>query len=161
MRRNPGKQTRILWTTITICAVIAAAAGATAAVWPQRHHQAALSRPSCGSAETHFLTGRTQFLSADPGALTCFARAARECRPAGLGVTEMGVDAGTRYVFTIEPGTTPCQVTEQSQDYSGIPGASQGALSTMPCHLRAVTRAGVILGCRGRDLLIPARVSAG
>jgi len=41
-----------------------------------------------------FLTSHTQLLRADPGALTCFVTAARECRSASLGVTELGVDTG-------------------------------------------------------------------
>jgi hypothetical protein len=127
---------------------------------PAAHHPAALARPSCGSASTHFLTSHTQLLRADPGALTCFIRAARECRPASLGVTETGVDTGTDYVFIIEPGTAPCQVTEQRQDYSANFGGSQGAVSTVPCRQTAVTPSGVALRCGSRDLLIPAKVSA-
>jgi hypothetical protein len=144
---------------IIICVIIAAAGGVAAAAWPHSHHPAALPRPSCGSAQTHFLTGHTQFLAADPGALSCFVRAAKECRSASLGVTEMGVDTGTNYVFTIKPGTAPCQVTEDSRAYSANFGGSQGPLSTVRCHRTAVTRAGVMLSCRGRDVLIPARVS--
>ena len=159
MRRNPGQRTRIARAAIIICAIIAAAVGAAAAAWPHSHHPAALARPSCGSAQTHFLTGRTQFLAADPGAPACFVRAARECRSGSLGVTEMGVDTGTSYVFTVEPGTKPCRVTEDSRAYSANFGGSQGALSTVRCHRTAVTRAGVMLSCRGRDVLIPARVS--
>ena len=161
MRRNPGQRIRIPRTAIIIFAIIAAAGGAAAAAWPHSHHPAALPRPSCGSAQTHFLTGRTQVLAADPGALTCFVRAAKECRSASLGVTEMGVDTGTNYVLTIKPGTTPCQVTEDSRAYSANFGGSQGALSTVRCYRTAVTLAGVRLSCRGRDVLIPARVSTG
>ena len=105
-------------------------------------------------------TSHTQLLGADPGALTCFVRAARECRPASLGVTELGVDTGTEYVFIIEPGKASCQVTEQRQDYSANFGGSQGAVSTVPCRRTAVTRGGVALRCGGRDVLIPAKARA-
>ena len=159
MRHNPGQRTRTPRTAAIICAIIAAAGGVAAAAWSHSHHPAAVPRPPCGSAQTHFLTGHTQFLAADPGALTCFVSAARECRSASLRVTEMGVDTGTNYVLTIEPGTTPCQVTEDSRAYSANFGGSQGALSTVRCQRTAVTRAGVMLSCRGRAVLIPARVS--
>jgi len=134
--------------------------GAAAGTWQISHHPAALPRASCGSASTHFLTGDTKFLRADPGALTCFTRAARECRSASLAVTEMGVDTGTDYVFTIEPSGTSCQFTELRQDYSANFGGSQSAVSTMPCRRTAATRSGVAFSCGGRDVLIPANVSA-
>jgi len=159
LRPNPGQRTLIPLMAIAICALMAAAGCAVAAAWQHSHHPAALPRPSCGSAHTHFLTARTQILAADHGALTCFVRAARECRSASLGITEMGVDTGTDYVFSIEPGTTPCQVTQDSRSYSANFGGSQGAVITVRCHRTAVTRAGVMLSCRGRDVLIPARVS--
>jgi hypothetical protein len=162
LRRNPGRRARINRAAI-ICAVIVAVVGAAAFAWrishqPAAHHPVALPRPSCGSASTHFLTSDTQLLRADPGALTCFVRAARECRSASLGVTEMGVDTGTDYVFIIEPGKATCQVTEQRQDYSANFGGSQGAVSTVPCRRAAVTGSGVALRCGGRAVLIPAKV---
>jgi len=147
-------------TALIICAVIVAVAGAAAAAWRISHHPAALPRARCGSAATHFLTSHTQLLRADPGALTCFVTAARECRSASLGVTELGVDTGTDYVFIIEPGSTSCQVTEQRQDYSANFGGSQDAVSTVPCRRTAVTRSGVALSCGGRDVLIPAQLNA-
>jgi len=144
---------------IIICAVIVAAAcTAGSAAWFSGHHAKALPRATCGTASTHFLTGNTQMLSADRGALTCFLKAARECKHASLGVTEMGVDTGTEYVFAITPGTPACQVTEQRQDYSANFGGSQSAISTVQCRTTAVTRTGVALSCRGRNVLIPANV---
>lgn len=160
MRRNPGQRTRKPPAAVIICAVIVAAVGAAAVAWRISQHAAGLPHASCGSASTHFLTSDTQFLSADPGALTCFVRAARECRPASLGVNEMGVDTGTDYVFTVEPGGTSCQVTELRQDYSANFGGSQGAVSTVPCRRTAVTGKGIGLSCGGQDVLIPAKVSA-
>jgi len=159
LRRNPGPRTRIPRTAVIICAVIVAALGAAAAAWRISQHPSALPHASCGSASTHFLTSDTQVLRADPGALTCFVRAARECRSASLGVTELGVDTGTDYVFTISPGGTSCQVTEERQDYSANFGGSQDAVSTVPCRRTAVTGTGVALNCGGRDVLIPAKVS--
>jgi hypothetical protein len=143
---------------ITICAVIVAAAGAAAASWRISHHPATLARPSCGSASTHFLTSHTRLLRADRDALTCFVTAARECRHGSLGVTEMGVDTGADYVFSIEPGMTQCRVTEQWQDYSANSGG-KGAVRTVTCSRIAVTASGVTMSCGGREVLIPAKVS--
>ena len=162
MRPNPGRRTRIPRMTIIICAAIAAiaaAAAAVAAAWPDSRHPAALPHASCGSASTHFLTGRTRLLHADHGALACFITAARNCRPGSLGVTELGVDTGTRYVFAIEPGQAPCRVSELRQGYSANFGGSQDAVSTVPCRRAAITRSGVTLTCGHRDVLIPAKVS--
>jgi hypothetical protein len=160
MRSNPGQRTRIPRTAVIICAIIVAVVGVAAGTWRTSHHPAALQRASCGSAVTHFLTNHTQILGADSGALTCFVKAARECRRAGLHVTEMGVDTGTDHVFIIEPGKASCRITEQSQAYSANFGGSQGAVHTAQCHRIAVTRSGVALRCGGRDVVIPAKVSA-
>jgi hypothetical protein len=159
LRPNLGQQTRRPRTIIIICAVIVAVVAAAAFALRIGHHRTALPRASCGSATTHFLTSDTQVLSAKVGALTCFVRAARECRSASIGVTEMGVDTGTDYVFIIEPGKAPCQVAEDSQGYSANFGGSQTAVSTVPCRRSAVTSSGVMLRCGGRDVLIPAKVS--
>jgi len=148
-------------TAVIIGAVLVTAVGAAVAGCRSNHDAATLPRASCGSATTHFLTGHPRVLSADPGALTCFVRAVRHCETASLGVTEMGVDTGTDYVFAIKPGTTPCQITELSQDYSANFGGSQSAVSTVPCRRTAVTSSGVALRCGGRDVLIPAKVSEG
>ncbi len=75
-------------------------------------------------------------------------------------MTELGVDTGTDYVFIIEPGKASCQVTEQRQDYSANFGGSHDAVSTVPCRRTAMTRSGVGLSCGGRDVLIPAQLSA-
>lgn len=160
MQRNPDRRTRIPRTALIICAVIAAVLGAAAGAWRIGHHPARLATASCGSATTHFLDGHTQVLSADRGALTCFAKAARECKSASLRVTEMGVDTGTDFVFIIELGQGSCQVTEQSQDYSANFGGSQGAVRTHSCQLIGVTSSGVTLSCGGQRMLIPAKVSA-
>jgi len=136
-----------------------AACGTAATAWRTSHHHARLQRASCGAAITHSLTGHTRILSADPGSLACFIRAARECRPASIAITEMGVDSGTDYVFVITPAKPPCQVTEQRQDYSANFGGSHGAVSTVPCRRVAVTPGGVTLSCRGQTKLLPARVS--
>jgi hypothetical protein len=160
MRGNTGQRTRIPRAAIIICTVIAAAACGAKALPQSRHHAATLQHPSCGSAWTFFLTGHTQLLGADHGALSCFITAARECKSASLSVTEMGVDTGTHFVFRIEPGTTPCQVTEDSRSYSANLGGSQGPVSTVSCHRTAVTSTGTMLSCRGREVLIPAKVRA-
>jgi hypothetical protein len=71
----------------------------------------------------------------------------------------MGIDTGTGYVFTIEPGPAACQVTELSQDYCANFGGGRSHVSAMPCRRTAVTHRGVALCCGGQDVLIPARVS--
>jgi hypothetical protein len=152
MRRRP-------WAAIIIGgAVIAAAAGGVAG-WRLSQHAAALPHASCGSAVTHGLDESTRALSADPGALACFNAAARDCKAAGIEITEMGTDTGTNFVFSIGPGPTACQVTELSQYYSANFGGSAGPVTTVPCRLAAVSSAGVTLGCGGQDVLIPSAVS--
>jgi hypothetical protein len=120
---------------------------------------ATLPRASCGRAVTHLLDSSTQSLRADPGALSCFSTAARRCSPASIAVTEMGVDAGTTYLFTIEPSGTPCQVSELSQGYGWSGGYRSGPVVSMPCHLAAVTGTGVMLSCGRDNVLIPASVN--
>jgi hypothetical protein len=160
MRRNPGQKIRMTRTAIIICAVVVAVVGLAAASLRTSPHRTALARASSGSAVTHFLTADTHVLSARPGALSCFIKAARSCRSASLGVTEMGVDTGTSYLFLIEPGNTSCRVTELRQSYSANFGGSKGAVISVPCHATTVTGRGVALRCAGRRVLIPARVSA-
>ncbi len=152
MRRRPRAA------IIIGCAVIAASVGVLAG-WLLSRHAAALPHASCGSAVTHSLDGSTRALSADPGALACFAAAARDCKAAGIGITEMGIDTGTDFVFSIGPGGTTCQVTELSQDYSANFGGSAGPVTTVPCRLAAVSGEGVTLACGGQDVLIPSAVS--
>jgi hypothetical protein len=160
MRRNPTQKIRMTRTAIVICAVIVAVVGVAAASLRASGHRTALPRPTCGSAVTHFLTADTHVLSARRGALACFIKAARACRSASIGVTAMGVDTGTSYVFRIEPGATSCRVAELRQDYSANFGGSKGAVISVPCRLTAVTGRGVTLRCAGHRVLIPARVSA-
>ena len=110
MRCNLGRRTLTPRAAVVIiCAVIVAVVGVLVVVRQISPRAAALPRPSCGSEVTHHLDGGTRLLGADPGALTCFSAAARKCRPASIEVTEMGVDTGTDYVFTIEPGGTACR----------------------------------------------------
>jgi hypothetical protein len=158
MQLNPGRWTWRSRVAAIICAAIVAATLALVITWPASQHQTA-APPSCGSAWTHFVNADTQFLRADRGALTCFAAAAGQCRPASIHVTEIGVDTGTYYTFTIKPGGTPCQVTELSQYYSANGGGSQGPVITTACLRTAVTSAGVVLSCGGQDVLIPAKVT--
>src|SRR5215469_10675255 len=128
---NPRSRRPRRWAVIIICVLTTAACGTAVTAWRHSHHHVALQRASCGSAVTHFLTGHTQFLSANPGSLDCFVHAARECRPASIAITEMGVDSGTDDVFIITPAK-PCQVIEQRQDYSANFGGSQSPVSTVP-----------------------------
>jgi hypothetical protein len=136
-----------------------AAISAFVVTWLTTRPAASMPQARCGSAVTHGLDGHTQLLRADPGALSCFSAAVRACKPGSIKVTEMGVDTGTDYVFTIEPGGTTCRVTEVSQAYSANFGGSQGPVYTTSCRRTAVTGAGVTLSCDGRDVFIPARVS--
>jgi hypothetical protein len=129
------------------------AAAATPATRP------VLPRATCGKAVTHGLSGRTQVLSADKGALTCFAAAVRHCASASIAITEMGVDTGTNRVFAVGHGTTPCRVTELSQYYSANGGGTNGPVTTASCRPASVTGAGVMLRCGTQDLLVPASVT--
>jgi hypothetical protein len=159
MQRHTDRRTRIPRTAVIICAVIIAAVGAAAAGWRMSHHPRSLPKASCGSASTHFLNRHTRILGSDPGSLTCFMRAARVCASASLRVTEMGVDAGTEYVFSIEPHGSSCNVTEWRQYYSANFGGSQSKVAAIPCRRTAATPKAVLLTCSGRDVLIPATVS--
>jgi hypothetical protein len=114
---------------------------------------------SCGSAAARFLDDRTELLSASPGALPCFDTAVRHCRSASIIVTTMGVDAGTRDTFAIEPVTGPCQVTERSQSYLVSGGLHHGPVTTTHFRIAGATAAGVTLSCSGQRILIPATVS--
>ena len=147
------------WTAIIIGGAVIAAAAGVLAGWRLSQHAAALPHASCGSAVTHSLDGSTRALGADPGALACFAAAARQCKTAGIAITEMGTDTGTDFVFSIGLGGTTCQVTELSQDYSANFGGSTGPVTTVPCRLAAVSGEGVTLACGGQDVLIPSAVS--
>jgi hypothetical protein len=119
-----------------------------------------LPQASCGRVITHLLDTNAKALSADADTLTCFTAVARRCKAASIRVTEMGVDAGTDYVFTTEPGRKPCQVTELSQSYGYTGGnLSSGPIISMPCRLTAVSGKGVMLNCGGQEVLIPASVS--
>lgn len=143
----------VVMAAVSMAALGGAVAGCSAA------GPSALPAATCGSATTRGVNADTRVLSADKGALTCFATAARHCRAASLAVTDLGVDAGTRYVFALTPGGTGCPVTELSQSYSANPGGPTGSVTTAACHLAAVTSAGVTLRCAGGDVLIPGTVT--
>ena len=119
----------------------------------------ALPKATCGQALTHGLNAATQMLSADKGALNCFHVAARNCKTASIGVTEMGVDTGTKHVFAIKPGGKGCEVTELSQGYSANFGGRHGKIGSTPCSVATVTGGGVTLACGGEKVLIPATVT--
>jgi len=119
-----------------------------------------LSRRGCGSAVTHQLTGNTQILSADRGALLCFSTAVRRCRSASIEVVDMGVDTGTDFFFTVEPGYSACLVHQESQSYSANFGGQKGPITASWCHLITVGSKGVVLGCPEGHVLIPAMVLA-
>jgi hypothetical protein len=119
----------------------------------------ALPKASCGFARTHRIDADTEIIIADAGALKCFDTAARSCGSASILVNEMGADAGTTYVFEIEPGGATCHVIELSQDYSANFGGSTGQVNSVACSGISVTGRGVMLTCGGRDLQIPAVVS--
>jgi hypothetical protein len=146
------------WPVVILAAVLLAAMGGGLLAWQLTRQPAKLPQASCGRVITNWLNVSTQ-VGADAGVLTCFIVAARGCKAASIGVTEMGVDAGTDYVFTVEPGGTSCRVTELSQDYSANFGGSTGPVIATSCLRRVVTGKGVMLRCAGQDLLIPAAVS--
>jgi len=143
---------------ITACGLAVIAGGTLAGCGVS---QRAVTPPavSCGSAVTHFLTARTQLLSAHPGTLPCFYKAARNCHSASISVTAMGVDTGTHYVFAIQPGTRPCLVIEHSQFSMVSGGVRRGPVITTQCRVVAAAGEGVTLSCGGRDILIPAELA--
>jgi hypothetical protein len=159
MRGNPGGRTRVIRVTVVVCAVVVTAVGALLVTRQGSPHASALPHVNCGSADTRQLGAGTRVLEADHGALNCFSAAARTCKAATLDVRETGVDTGTDHVFSIEPGKTPCQVTETSQAYSANFGGSHSAVSTTHCRLAAVTVTGVELSCDGGDEQIPVSAS--
>jgi hypothetical protein len=175
LRSNPGHRTWISRPVVIVASVVILAAAGAVAAWrltqPDTLRRipatvsapsppaATLPRASCGSAVTHKLAGDTEILRADPGALTCFSTAAGGCRAATIKVVDMGVDTGTDYVFTIDPGGTGCLVLEQSQDYSANFGGSTGPITATSCQRSAVNRNGVVLRCNKLDVLIPATVT--
>lgn len=128
-------------------------------VHPQTVPPKALPKASCGEAGTHELSGSTQFFRADKGALSCFATAVRHCQSASIAITEMGTDTGTDFVFAVVPGQARCQATKWSQDYSANFGGSQGKVAVTGCSATAGPN-GVLLGCGGQSLLIPATVAS-
>jgi hypothetical protein len=119
----------------------------------------ALPHASCGEIGTHELSGATRLFRAGTGSLWCFATAARLCQEESIAVTEMGTVTGTKYVFAIEPGQAPCQATEWSQGYSANSGGSQQFKVVVTQCSAAAQPDGVLLGCGGRDILIPATVA--
>lgn len=147
-----------------VCAAAVIASGALAGCGASQHGDTsqqgvAPPRVGCGSAITRTLDDRTVLLSASPGALPCFAAAARNCHSATITVTAMGVDAGNHYVFGIEPGTRPCLVTERSQFYMVSGGTRHGPVTTTHCRIAATDAGGVTLSCGGRQILIPVTAS--
>jgi hypothetical protein len=169
MQLLPSKRTRRPRVIVILCtAIVAAIAGVVIGLQVSHHQTAQTVAPpaSCGSTWTHSVSGQTQLLGADHGALPCFDAAVRACKPASLHVIDMGVDTGTDYVFTIEGSTSQgagasCRVTEASNFYSANGGGSTGPVTTTSCQRTAVTSAGVSLTCAGQDVLIPAKVRPG
>jgi hypothetical protein len=144
---------------VTICLVTVAAVGAWA-IW-RVTQSGTLPDGSCGTTVSHNLGGATQMLSeSDAGVLGCFSAAARGCKAASIGVTEMGIDSGAKYVFVIRSGGSPCEMTELSQSYGYTGGnLSTGSIISVPCRRAAVTVSGVLLSCARLDVLIPAAVA--
>lgn len=141
---------------VAVCLVLVAVGGW--AIW--RATRSTLPAASCGTTATHNLGGVTQILGEfHPGTLGCFATAARKCNAASIEVTEMGVDAGIRYVFVIRSGGPPCVISELSQSY-GYTGQSIGPIISVPCRVTAMTGSGVMLSCARLAVLIPAAVTA-
>ena len=159
MRGSPGGRARAVRVSVLVLAVVATAVGALLVTRQASPHASALPQVNCGTADTRQLGAGTRVLEADHSALNCFSAAARTCKAATLDVREMGVDTGTDHVFSIEPGRTPCQVTETSQAYSANFGGSHSGVSTTHCRLAAVTGTGVKLNCDGGDEQIPASAS--
>src|SRR5215472_5306605 len=135
---------------ITLCMAFVAAAGGCA-IWRVARSRT-LPDSSCGTAVTHDLGCVTQILSeSDAGALGCFSAAARGCKAASIGLTEMGIDSGASYVFAIRPGGSPCQMTELSQSCGWTVGSLTSGPAAPSCPPAAPvspsSRAGACRGC--------------
>ena len=161
MTGRPVPRVRISrWALAAICAAFVAASVALFVAWRiDQHADMTMPQATCGTVVTHLLTDHTQLLQAYHGALTCFSAAARKCRSASIAVWEMGVDAGTSYVFSIDPGGTACQATQLSQDRGFNFGGSLSQITTTQCPKITATGNGVNLHCGGADVLIPATLS--
>lgn len=152
MRQDPGRPWMHRSAVIAVCVVIVAVA-AGAVTWRFSQHPA-LPRASCGQVTIGPAGGGP----ASP--LTCFSAAAQECKTASIGVTWPSVDTGSRAVFTIEPGSRPCPVSEVGQAYGYAGGNLQnGPVTVTACQVAIVNGTGVTLRCGGQAVLMPAAVT--
>jgi hypothetical protein len=148
------------WPIKILAAVLVLAAGGGLLAWRLTRQPTSLPQASCGQVTTNRFGAYTTIQGRGAKVLRCFAVAARACKAASIQVTDMNVDVGTNYVFTLEPGGTPCRATELSQDYSANFGGSTGPIIATSCLRRAITTNGTMLRCARQNLLIPAKVSA-
>ena len=74
MQLNLSRRTRRPRIIVILCAVIVAVVAAVVITLQVSQRQTATPAVSCGSAWTHAVNDQTHLLSADHGALTCFAR---------------------------------------------------------------------------------------
>jgi hypothetical protein len=111
------------------------------------------STPNCGRASTGGIGTSTRLFRVSPGALTCFATAARGCTSGKLFIQQATSRLDAYFTFAIEPGGQPrCRVIEFIQDQGG--GVPCNHFGT--CQVASVTPGGVLLGCPGERILIPA-----
>jgi hypothetical protein len=94
----------------------------------------------------------TRLFWVSPGALTCFATAARGCMSAKLFIQQANNSLDAYFAFAIEPGGRPrCRVIELIQDQSGGLASNDFAA----CQMVSLTPGGVLLGCPGQRIVIP------
>jgi hypothetical protein len=110
------------------------------------------STPNCGRANTYGLGTSTRLFWVSPGALTCFATAARGCTSARLFIQQATNRLDAYFTFAIEPGGQPrCRVIELIEDQGPVP---RNHFAT--CLVASLPPGGVLLGCPGERILIPA-----
>jgi hypothetical protein len=95
----------------------------------------------------------TRLFWVSPGALTCFATAARGCMSAKLFIQQANNSLDAYFTFAIEPGGRPrCRLIELIQDQSGGLASNDFAA----CQVVSLPRAASCFGCPGQRIVIPA-----
>lgn len=101
---------------ITLIVVLTAGSFALVHAW-----NPAPTAPSCGSLSLP-LNGQAQYaVGVDNASASqieqCFIQAYQHCQARSLNVTWMGVDSGSKSIFTIEKQGNACQISQSSQGY--------------------------------------------
>jgi hypothetical protein len=136
---------------VTSVVVLLAALGSGAYLWWHKTYD--LPGASCGQFNpTSMHTTYSPPL--------CFAKAAQECKPAGINVWLQGTESATDYVFTIGPAGRPgaCPVAVAYQDWNFV----AGKVRHTSCQRMSVSTQAIHLDCTGisGDFTIPLKPPA-